>query len=135
MRPPMSAATKMHVVVVASQKGGAGKSTIALHLAAAANVRTVLLDMDPQQTLARWWHGRADDTPALAEATIGQLSTKLEALRAEGYELCVIDTPPAVSASIAAVIASADLVLIPRPPLPCRPLGGRSHHRDCPQGG
>jgi len=114
----MSSNARMHVVVVASQKGGAGKSTLAMHLAAAADVRTVLLDMDPQQTLARWWQSREADTPALAQTTIGQLSTKLEALGVEGYELCVIDTPPAVSASIAAVIASADLVLIPVRPSP-----------------
>ena len=114
----MSSNARMYVVVVASQKGGAGKSTLAMHLAAAADVRTVLLDMDPQQTLARWWQSREADTPALAQTTIGQLSTKLEALSAEGYELCVIDTPPAVSASIAAVIASADLVLIPVRPSP-----------------
>lgn len=114
----MSPNARMHVVVVASQKGGAGKSTIAMHLAAVADVRTVLLDMDPQQTVARWWQSREADTPALAQATIGQLSTKLEALSAEGYELCIIDTPPAVSASIAAVIASADLVLIPVRPSP-----------------
>ena len=114
----MPSNARMHVIVVASQKGGAGKSTIAMHLATAADVRTVLLDMDPQQTLTRWWQSREADTPALAQATIGQLTTKLEALGAEGYKLCVIDTPPAVSASIAAVIASADLVLIPVRPSP-----------------
>ncbi len=114
----MSSNARMHVIVIASQKGGAGKSTIAMHLAAVADVRTVLLDMDPQQTVARWWQSRETDTPALAQATIGQLTTKLETLNAEGYKLCVIDTPPAVSASIAAVIASADLVLIPVRPSP-----------------
>ena len=114
----MSESARMLVVVVASQKGGAGKSTIALHLAAAADLRTVLLDMDPQKTLARWWGSREAETPALAEATIGLLSGKLEALQQEGYELCVIDTPPAVTASIAAVIACADLVLIPVRPSP-----------------
>lgn len=109
---------RMHVVVVASQKGGAGKSTLAMHLAAAADTRSVLVDMDPQQTLTRWWQCREADSPALAEATIGLLSAKLEALKEEGYELCVIDTPPAATASIAAVIASADLVLIPVRPSP-----------------
>ena len=54
----MSESARMLVVVVASQKGGAGKSTIALHLAAAADLRTVLLDMDPQKALARWWERR-----------------------------------------------------------------------------
>lgn len=109
---------RMHVIVVASQKGGAGKSTLAMHLSAIADLRTVVLDMDPQRTLAKWWQSRDAETPALAEATIGQLSTRLATLQAEGYELCVIDTPPSISASISAVIAAADLVLIPVRPSP-----------------
>jgi chromosome partitioning protein len=114
----MSTKARMNVIVVASQKGGAGKSTLALHLGVAADVRTVLLDMDPQQTLAKWWRMREAEIPALAEATIGGISSKIELLRAEGYELCIVDTPPAVTASITAVIEIADLVLIPVRPSP-----------------
>lgn len=114
----MSTKARMNVIVVASQKGGVGKSTLALHLGVAADSRTVLLDMDPQQTLTKWWRMREAETPALAEATIGGLSSKLELLQAEGYELCLVDTPPAVTASITAVIEIADLVLIPVRPSP-----------------
>jgi len=114
----MSTKARMNVIVVASQKGGVGKSTLALHLGAAADARTVLLDMDPQQTLTKWWRTREAEIPALAEATIGGLSSKLELLRAEGYELCIVDTPPAVTTSITAVIEIADLVLIPVRPSP-----------------
>lgn len=114
----MSTKARMNVIVVASQKGGVGKSTLALHLGVAADARTVLLDMDPQQTLTKWWRMREAETPALAEATIGGLSSKLELLRAEGYDLCVVDTPPAITASITAVIEVADLVLIPVRPSP-----------------
>jgi len=114
----MSTKARMNVIVVASQKGGVGKSTLALHLGVAADVRTVLLDMDPQQTLTKWWNMREAEVPALAEATIGGLSTKLELLRAEGYDLCIVDTPPAITASITAVIETADLVLIPVRPSP-----------------
>lgn len=114
----MSTKARMNVIVVASQKGGAGKSTLALHLGTAADIRTVLLDMDPQQTLAKWWGKRPSEQPALAEATIGGLSSKLQLLQAEGYELCIVDTPPAVTASITAVIEVADLVLIPVRPSP-----------------
>ena len=114
----MSTKARMNVIVIASQKGGAGKSTLALHLGTAADIRTVLLDMDPQQTLAKWWGKRPSDQPALAEATIGGLSSKLQLLQAEGYELCIVDTPPAITASITAVIELADLVLIPVRPSP-----------------
>lgn len=114
----MNTKSRMNVIVVASQKGGVGKSTLALHLGAAAGARTVLLDMDPQQTLTKWWSMREAEAPALAEATIGGLSSKLELLRAEDYEFCIVDTPPAVTASITAVIEIADLVLIPVRPSP-----------------
>ena len=114
----MSTKARMNVIVVASQKGGVGKSTLALHLGVAAEPRTVLLDMDPQQTLTRWWSTREAEIPALAEATIGGLSSKLQLLQTEGYELCIVDTPPAVTTSITAVIEVADLVLIPVRPSP-----------------
>lgn len=80
----MSTKARMNVIVVASQKGGAGKSTLALHLGTAADVRTVLLDMDPQQTLAKWWGKRPSERPALAEATIGGAILEAPTLASRG---------------------------------------------------
>ena len=73
----------MYVVVLASQKGGAGKTTLAAHLAVAAEIAgygpTVLIDTDPQATLSQWWQQREATTPAMAEATLSELSDKLRA--------------------------------------------------------
>ena len=113
---------RIKVVVLASQKGGAGKTTLAAHLAIAAEAAgagpAVLLDTDPQGSLSAWWNVRHSDTPALAPATIAELPGKLAALSRAGYALAFVDTPPAITDSIRSVIATADLVLIPTRPSP-----------------
>jgi chromosome partitioning protein len=112
----------MDVIVLASQKGGAGKTTIAAHLAIAAESAgagpAVLIDTDPQGSLSAWWNVREADTPALASSTIAELAEKLSALAKAGYAVAVIDTPPAITDAIRAVVANADLVLIPTRPSP-----------------
>lgn len=112
----------MKTVVLASQKGGAGKTTLAAHLAVAAESSgdgpCVLIDTDPQASLAHWWNGRKAETPAFAPATLKELATRLEALGQAGYAFAFIDTPPAITESIRAVVALADLVLIPTRPSP-----------------
>lgn len=112
----------MKTIVLASQKGGAGKTTLAAHLAVAAEREgagpCVLIDTDPQASLAQWWNGREAETPAFAPATLKELPAKLEALAQAGYAYAFIDTPPAITESIRAVVALADLVLIPTRPSP-----------------
>ncbi len=56
----------MFTVVVASQKGGAGKSTLARYLAAAAGGGAALIDTDSQGSLTDWWNRRQAEAPALA---------------------------------------------------------------------
>ena len=79
----------MHVIVLASQKGGAGKTTLAAHLAVAAEAAgdgpAVLIDTDPQGSLSAWWNVREAETPALAPTTIAELPEKLAALAEAGY--------------------------------------------------
>lgn len=112
----------MKVVVLASQKGGVGKTTLAAHLAVAAELRgsqrAVLLDTDPQGSLSAWWNARAPATPALATAALPELAAKLASLATGGFDLAFLDTPPAISDAIAAVMARADFVLIPTRPSP-----------------
>jgi chromosome partitioning protein len=113
---------RMHTVVLASQKGGAGKTTLAAHLAVAAEEAgagpAVLIDTDPQGSLSAWWNVRQAGTPALAPCPIAELRPKLAALAKTGYQLAVIDTPPAITEAIRAVVDLADLVLIPARPSP-----------------
>lgn len=112
----------MKVLVLASQKGGAGKTTIAAHVGVAAELAdagpVVLIDTDPQGSLSAWWNSREADTPALASTTLAELPEKLAALAKAGFKLAVIDTPPAITEAIRDVVKLADLVLIPTRPSP-----------------
>jgi chromosome partitioning protein len=77
-----------------------------------------LVDADPQGSLSQWWNARAADTPALVQTNIGNLSDDLERLREAGFELVIIDTPPAITWTIIEVIKVADMVVIPVRPSP-----------------
>jgi len=118
----------MRVVVIASQKGGVGKTTVAAHLAVHASMAgegpAVLVDTDPQGSLREWWNARKDeykrdeDMLALATANLDDLPAKLAELRKNGAAIAIIDTPPAITASIKRVIEVADFVVIPARPSP-----------------
>jgi len=112
----------MKVIVLASQKGGAGKTTLTAHLAVAAeragDGSCVLIDTDPQASLAAWWNERKADTPSFATSTLKELSSKLGGLSKAGYSFAFIDTPPAITESIRTVVEQADFVLIPTRPSP-----------------
>jgi len=111
----------MKVIVLASAKGGVGKSTLSAHLAIAAEAAgagpVVLLDTDPQASLSKWWNKRQAETPGFAGIK-GGLAATLAGLAKSGMALAIVDTPPALSASIEATVATADLVLIPVTPSP-----------------
>ena len=112
----------MKTIVLASQKGGAGKTTLAAHLAVVAEQEgagpAVLIDTDPQGSLSAWWNAREADAPALASTSLADLPAKLQALASAGFKLAVIDTPPAITVAIRDVVRLADLVLIPTRPSP-----------------
>jgi chromosome partitioning protein len=112
----------MYVIVLASQKGGAGKTTLAAHIAVAAEAAgdgpAVLIDTDQQGSLSAWWNVREAVSPVLAPTSIAELAEKLVLLAGAGYGVAVIDTPPAITEAISAVLVSADLVLIPTRPSP-----------------
>lgn len=112
----------MKTIVLASQKGGAGKTTLAAHLAVmagrAGDGSCVLIDTDPQGSLTAWWNGREEETPAFAPTTLKELSDKLAALAKAKFKFAIIDTPPAITEAIRAVVSLADFVLIPTRPSP-----------------
>jgi chromosome partitioning protein len=112
----------MHVLVMASQKGGSGKTTLSGHLAVEADKANIgpvaLIDTDPQGSLSHWWNAREATSPHFAKVHLMQLGEALEELRRSGIKLAVVDTPPAVTDSISQVVAHADLVVIPTRPSP-----------------
>lgn len=111
----------MHVIVIASQKGGVGKTTLAGHIGVVAEQNgknVVLIDTDPQGSLASWWNERQSETPIFVKADIPRLKDQLQTLKEAGADLVIIDTPPAVTDLIRQVMAVADLVIIPTRPSP-----------------
>ena len=112
----------MRVLAMASQKGGSGKTTLSGHLAVQAQLAgqgpVVLIDIDPQGSLADWWNEREAEFPAFAQTTVARLAADLEMLRQQGFKLAVIDTPPAITMAIQSVIHVAELIAIPTRPSP-----------------
>jgi chromosome partitioning protein len=112
----------MKVVVIASRKGGSGKTTLAGHLAVQAERGgqgpAALIDVDPQGSLSEWWNKRTAETPVFAHTNVARLPRDIERLRDLGIQLLVIDTPPALTSAVGDVVGLADLVVIPSRPSP-----------------
>ena len=110
----------MRVIAFVTQKGGSGKTTLALSCAGAAEeqgLTALILDMDPQRSAETWYQGRAANTPKLATVTASDLSTAIS--RAEQrFDVVLIDTPGRDEPGTAAAIRYADLCLIPCRPTP-----------------
>jgi chromosome partitioning protein len=109
----------MPTIAIISQKGGAGKTTLALHLAAAAQEAgrvALVIDTDPQATASQWASWRQDAPPEVIDSPPPRLAAKVAAARGQGADTIVIDTPPHADSAARAAVEIADLVLIP-----CRP--------------
>lgn len=115
----------MKTIVIANQKGGSGKSTLTVHLAAAAEYAgdspAIITDTDPQGSAGDWFNQRMKAglaTPRYAPIALAELDSKLKALEAAGAAYLFIDTAPSVGAVNAELLAIADLILIPLNPTP-----------------
>ncbi|BAY11270.1 ParA family protein [Calothrix sp. NIES-2098] len=106
------------IVVILNGKGGVGKTTTAVNLAAnfALEKKVILIDADIQGS-ASWWFGRNQN--AMGFDLSQEINPKLlgDLTKLTGYDLVVVDTPPALrSEALATVVAIADYLVLPTPP-------------------
>lgn len=110
----------MKTLAIISQKGGSGKSTIAVHMAVCAvrqGLHTAIIDLDPQGSSYDWYLSRADQNELNAvQANVGQLGALLKQAKAGGADFVIIDTAPHSDSTAAMTAQLADFVL-----MPCRP--------------
>ena len=88
----------MKTIAFLSQKGGSGKTTLAVHIAVAASKheQVILIDTDPQGSATAWGQARKGKPPTVHKATPSSLTETLR--KANGATLAIIDTPPHATA-------------------------------------
>jgi chromosome partitioning protein len=103
-------------IALVCQKGGAGKTTLAVHLAIETHrrgLRTLLLDLDAQASASKILGRRGDDPPDFDTEHPARLEESLKAAAAEGYELVVLDTAPQADQAALRAARAADMVIVP----------------------
>jgi chromosome partitioning protein len=112
----------MKTIVINSQKGGSGKTSLCAHLSVeaerAGDGPVYLIDTDPQGTLSIWHEARTAEAPRRIETALDELPTALSTLAKRGAALCMIDTAPNRGDENAGLFELADLVLVPVRPSP-----------------
>jgi chromosome partitioning protein len=111
----------MKILAIVSEKGGAGKTTLAVNLAVVAEAHglaTAIFDLDPRANSTVWGDRRETKIPAVVPAQAPRLLMLLQQARANDADLVIIDTPGNAEGMAAQAAAHADAILIP-----CRPFG------------
>ncbi len=106
----------MKKIALIAQKGGVGKTTIAVNLAVAAGLKTAVFDLDQQESAVIWADRRKSESPHVEFLTERRLPEALKAAEQGKFDLVIIDTPPAAGPQAFTAAQAADLILIP-----CRP--------------
>ncbi|MEM7444263.1 MAG: ParA family partition ATPase [Pseudomonadota bacterium] len=110
------------VLTVAQQKGGAGKTTLAAHLAVAiaqTGRSVAIMDIDPQGSLTAWCEARGETEPVIEHRQITgwRAANEVERL-ARDFDLVIVDSPPHAETEARIAVRAADLVLLPVQPSP-----------------
>jgi chromosome partitioning protein len=109
----------MKIIAILSQKGGAGKTTLAINLAVLASrlkKQTAIIDLDPQVSATNWHDNRSAEHPSVVSAQAARLQQVVDAAEDAGANLIWLDTAPHSESTSLAAARIADFVLIP-----CRP--------------
>lgn len=107
------------VIALLGQKGGSGKTTLAVHIAVAAQEAGEIVgiaDTDPQGTAYRWVERREAKDPPAALIESREIDSAIATAKKSGVTLLVVDTPPHASLGAYQAVANADLII-----MPCRP--------------
>ena len=107
-----------HVITVAQQKGGSGKTTLVVNLAVAyarQGLAVAVLDTDPQGSLGRWFMTRAEaGDPGMEFSTASAWGVSYEVGKlARSHDVVLIDTPPKADSDLRPALRASDLVLVP----------------------
>jgi len=110
----------MKVYSLIAQKGGSGKSTLAANLSVLPKEKSVVIDTDPQHSLADWFEARPDEksTPEFIAARSEEVRNILTAAKEQGFRYAFIDTPGRDMPSMRAIAELSDTVIVP-----CQPSG------------
>ncbi len=103
---------RMKAIGLLAQKGGAGKTTLCIHLACAAG-NTLIVDCDRQKSAAHWWQSREEDLPGLVTSPAGSVR---KALTATQRQWVFVDTAPQADVDARRVAEVSDFLLIPSRP-------------------
>lgn len=106
------------VIALAQQKGGVGKSTLAIHIATELTRRghkVAIVDLDPQGTVTKWQTRRSDPWPVVIPTTITRLGDALKGL--QGNDFIILDLPGRRGPDVTGGLRVADLILVPARPL------------------
>ena len=109
----------MQTIALIAQKGGTGKTTLALSLAVAAEkhgISTLIVDLDPQASACKWGDRRTAETPAIIDAQPARLQQALLKAEQAGFQLAIVDTPARIEQAAAEAARIADLVILPTKP-------------------
>jgi len=109
----------MYTIAVIAEKGGVGKTTVALALAVAASkagMRSAVIDTDPQATASKWTDRRENEFPWVVPTHAARLKVTIERAKEQGIDFLVIDTPPHAGTDAAEAARLSDAVVIPVEP-------------------